>query len=84
VLKTLRETRNAVYYVLFNHQKHTGVKTAYIDEYSSLGSIRDLQRLATAAGIGVILRKIQSEIWVDPPLGWMIQQVVPQLLGKPS
>jgi REP element-mobilizing transposase RayT len=26
VLRTLHETRNAIHYVLFNHQKHTGLK----------------------------------------------------------
>src|SRR5690554_5748078 len=43
VLKTLRETKNAIHYVLFNHQKHTGLKRAYITPYSSLGFVTDLK-----------------------------------------
>src|SRR5205085_9764688 len=37
VMKTLRETRNALHYVLFNEQKHLKLKTAIINPYSSMG-----------------------------------------------
>lgn len=35
VLRTLKETRNAVFYVCFNKQKHENKKFSIIDDYSS-------------------------------------------------
>jgi hypothetical protein len=76
ILRTLRETRNAVNYVLFNEQKHSGLKTAHIDSYSSLGAVSDLQKLSNSANMRILLRKIQAAIPIDPPSGWMIRQVL--------
>lgn len=39
VLKSVKETKNAIRYVLFNQQKHEMKKTSYLDEYSSLLSL---------------------------------------------
>lgn len=39
VLRSLRETRNAVYYVLFNEQKHEKGRCSTLDGYSSLLSL---------------------------------------------
>jgi hypothetical protein len=80
VLKTLREVRNAVHYVLFNEQKHSGLKRAYVDSYSSLGLVKDLKALARNAGITVILRKMQQLNFLDEPRGWLIRQVLNQQL----
>lgn len=41
VLKTLRETKNAIHYVLFNRQKHERGAYTRIDEYSSLSSLEN-------------------------------------------
>lgn len=41
VLKSIRETRNAVQYVLFNQQKHEKGNSSSIDEFSSLLSLPD-------------------------------------------
>jgi REP element-mobilizing transposase RayT len=76
VLRTLRETRHAAYYVLFNQQKHCGLKTARIDVYSSLGTVRDLKKLAVDAGMSIRQAKLLPEIQVDAPSGWMIGQVL--------
>ncbi len=78
VLKTLRETRNAVHYVLFNQQKHHGLKKAYIDDFTPLGFVKDLKVLAKSAKMTVILRKIQKELYLDVPAGWMIRQILNQ------
>ncbi len=39
VLKGVRETKNAIYYVIFNQQKHENKKLSQIDEFSSLLSL---------------------------------------------
>jgi REP element-mobilizing transposase RayT len=78
VLKSLRETRNAVHYVLFNQQKHTGLKRAYVDEYSSLGAVKELQLLAKTARMTVVLSRIQQWPRLNPPMGWMIKRILNQ------
>lgn len=76
VLKTLRETRNAVHYVLFNHQKHRNLKKAYINDYSSLGFVKDLRGLAKSVKLTVVWRKIQELDFLDIPEGWMIKRIL--------
>jgi hypothetical protein len=75
VLKTLKETKNAVHYVLFNEQKHSGLKKAYVDGYSSLGVVSDLRRLAKEKRITVILRKISEIKFLDTPQGWALKKI---------
>ena len=77
VLKTLQETKNATHYVLFNEQKHSGLKRAYISDYSSLGWVRDLKSLAKSAKMTIILKKVQ-ENFLDCAQGWMIKKVLNQ------
>jgi REP element-mobilizing transposase RayT len=78
VLRTLRETRNAVHYVLFNQQKHSGLKRAHMDEYSSLGVVKDLRLLARAAKMTLIWKRIQQLPQLKAPEGWMLKQVLNQ------
>ena len=78
VLKTLRETRNAVHYVLFNEQKHSGLKQAHVNSFSSLGLVHGLRELAKAASMMVIVNRIQEDNFLDGPQGWMIKQVLNQ------
>jgi REP element-mobilizing transposase RayT len=78
VLKTLRETKNAVHYVLFNQQKHSGLKRAQIDEYSSLGLVQDLRALAKEVKMTIIYRKIHQIHLLDSAEGWMMKQVLNQ------
>jgi hypothetical protein len=75
VLRSLRETRNAVMYVLFNQQTHTGLKKAYVDSYSSLGWIYDLRKLAQLKKFTISLNKIPAFDFLDRPRGWMLGQV---------
>lgn len=76
VLKSLRATKNAIHYVLFNQQKHSGMKRAYVDSFSSLGAVKDLKDLARSAKMTVILSKIQEINFLDVAKGWMIRQVL--------
>lgn len=72
VLKNLRETKNAVHYVLFNEQKHSRLKKAYINQYSSLGKLQDLKQMAKEAKISIVMTKIDQLIQMDVPVGWML------------
>jgi hypothetical protein len=73
VLRGVRETKNAVHYVVFNQQKHTGMKKAYIDEYSSLGSIKDLGKLAKEARMAIMYRKMAPLSVLDAPISWLLR-----------
>ncbi|MFP5490366.1 MAG: hypothetical protein ACLGG0_02610 [Bacteriovoracia bacterium] len=75
VLRSIRETRNAVHYVLFNEQKHRGLKRAYVDGYSSLGVVKDLRMLAQEKKITVILRKMSEINFLDSPAGWVLKKI---------
>lgn len=74
VLKTKAETKNAIHYVLFNEQKHAGLKVARVDAYSSLGFVKDLKALAKRAGKTIVLGKKEEENFLDYPRGWMMRQ----------
>jgi REP element-mobilizing transposase RayT len=76
VLKTLQETKHAVHYVLFNRQKHMGLKKAYMDEFSSLGAVQELNLLAKSAKMTVIWNRILQLPRLNAPAGWMMKQVL--------
>lgn len=71
VLKTLRETRNAIQYVLFNSQKH-GSKQ--IDEYSSLlqlSNVKDLIRAYVKTNkITISVGRLEVK-WLDEPMSYL-------------
>ncbi|WP_408096839.1 hypothetical protein ACJVC5_17520 [Peredibacter sp. HCB2-198] len=71
VLKTLRETRNAIQYVLFNSQKH-GSKQ--MDEYSSilqLSNVKDLIRAYVKTNeITISVGRLEVR-WLDEPLSYL-------------
>lgn len=74
VLKSLRETKNAVHYVLFNEQKHANLKTAYIDEYSSLGLVADLKKISKESGFSIVLRRIRELPVLFEPKSWLLNR----------
>lgn len=76
ILKTLKETKNAIHYVLFNHQKHTGLKKAYVTDYSSLGVIADLRTLARFSNMTILLRGLKNINFLDGPQSWMAMKVL--------
>lgn len=65
VLKSIRETKNAVNYVLFNKQKHEKGRYSKVDEYSSLlsmdGAIGVIKKYARNNSI--TLHLLKSETW---------------------
>lgn len=74
-------SRTALHYVLFNQQKHSGMKKVYVDSFSSLGAIKDFKSLAKAAKMTVILSKIEEINFLTPHQGWMLKQVLNQQIG---
>ena len=81
VLRSLQETKNAARYVLFNEQKHAGLKRADINSYSSLGFVKNLKELAKSAEMLIVFKKIQETNFLDSPQGWMIRQILNQQIG---
>jgi REP element-mobilizing transposase RayT len=61
VLKTIRETKNAISYVLFNEQKHSGKKCIELDGYSSLHSL-DARALARKAKLTLVISRTKTDI----------------------
>jgi REP element-mobilizing transposase RayT len=61
VLKTVRETKNALTYVLFNQQKHEKGRYAKIDGYSSLLSLENalflIQKFAKTKKMSLMLER---------------------------
>lgn len=74
VLKSLRETKTAINYVLLNHQKHRNLKKAYINPYSSLGVVQDLRQLARETKFTIIWRKLKEVTSLDRPQSWVAQK----------
>jgi REP element-mobilizing transposase RayT len=62
VLKSLRETRNAIQYVLFNKQKHEKGTYSVIDEYSSVLSMLEMIK-EFAKKSRITLKMEKGEIW---------------------
>lgn len=81
VLKTIRETKNAVHYVLFNKQKHEKGTYSKIDEYSSLlsmnNSLKIIQNYAKSAKI--TLSNQRAAIWkMDSERSYLLKQSLPK------
>ncbi len=75
VLKTLRETKHAIHYVLFNEAKHKNLKRAYVDQYSSLGTAKELKLSAEQTKMSIIVRRIKEISFLDTG-GWMIKRIL--------
>ncbi len=76
VLRSVRETRNAVHYVLFNEQKHSGSKNVLIDEFTSLSflGITKVRELAKLKRWGLIWRDV---FWkMDECQTWLLRQAL--------
>ncbi len=78
VLKSIRETRNAIYYVLFNQQKHEKGISSTIDEYSSVLSVGygiDLVRIF--AKRSKMTLKIGHSKWdSDRTVSWLMKNAL--------
>ena len=60
LLKTIRETKNAIHYVLFNEQKHSGKKRIELDRYSSLHTL-EAKALARKAKLTLVMNRTHLE-----------------------
>ena len=77
VLKSIRETRNAVHYVLFNQQKHEKGTYSKIDEYSSLlsteAALELIKNYACKARMSLVLGR--GESWIpDKIKSYLLRQ----------
>ncbi len=84
VLKALRETRNAIHYVIFNQQKHEKKKFSNIDEYSSVlslpNALRIIKRFSQAAAM--ILKIKHIVIWnLDRGKSYLARTAETDLVG---
>lgn len=71
VLKSLRETKNAVEYVCFNKQKHEKKKSSILDDYSSLPTQEVIRHFARKHSMS--LRLCVTLKWQgDPPLSFIL------------
>lgn len=71
VLKSLRETKNAIEYVCFNKQKHENKKRSTLDDYSSIPESSIIRNFVRRSG--VILTLTSRENWRgDPPLSFLL------------
>ena len=71
VLRTLRETRNAIQYVIFNEARHSGRKTIKADLYTSLHL---LEAKSMARKFSIIAERIEKPFLLDQPLAWLSKQ----------
>jgi hypothetical protein len=81
VLKGLRETKNALYYVLFNQQKHERGISSKIDEYSSVLSLdRALVIIRKFAMEKKMVLKIGFQDWKGDQMGsYLLREATHQL-----
>ena len=84
VLKTLREAKHAIAYVLFNEQKHTKKKASKIDGYTSVLYLEDGLRLVRNFSkknrVTLRIEKIWEEFTLSKPSGYLISKGIKDLL----
>ena len=78
VLRSLKEAKNAIQYVLFNEQKHSGRKSIYLDGYSSIFML-DARKLAKKAKMTLILSKMKPENFLDQSSCYLSRNALIQL-----
>ena len=72
VLRSLRETRNAVFYVLFNQQRHEKGIYSVIDGYSSVLGRGDLIKKFLKIK-KMVLKVAREDTWKGPdPTSWLL------------
>lgn len=84
VLRALRETKNAIHYVIFNQQKHEKKKTSNIDEFSSIlslpNALKIIKRFSQAAAMTITIKHI--EIWnLDRGKSYLARTAETDLVG---
>ena len=80
VLKTLRETKNNINYVLFNEQKHTGKKVVTMDAYSSLHAL-DAKRIVRKLKMTLLMSREQIQFFIkDQEKSFIARKAYDQLI----
>lgn len=75
VLRSVRETRNAVFYVLFNQQKHQKGTYSKIDEFSSVLGMKNLIReFARRSKVTLEIRR--GEVWKGDEGNYLIKRAL--------
>lgn len=82
VLKSVRETRNAIHYVLFNQQKHEKGTYSEINSYSSLlcldGALKLVAQFATRHRLYLKIR--EKNDWVsDDPISYLLRRTLKEI-----
>lgn len=76
VLRTVRETRNAVLYVLFNRQKHEKGTYSRIDEYTSVLYLKDglklIREFVKKKKMTLKIERIENQFLLDPGKSWLL------------
>ncbi|WPU63824.1 hypothetical protein [Peredibacter starrii] len=74
VLKTLKETRNTIQYVLFNQQKHEKGTYSRMDDYSSLMQLKNALELIKCFSkknwITIEVGRLEVR-WLDEPMSYL-------------
>ncbi len=78
VLRTLREVRHALLYVLCNEQRHAGTRRLRADEYTSLSHFPRLALFARKMRL-TIIRGAPSPIEVDEGRSWLARRGLAEL-----
>jgi REP element-mobilizing transposase RayT len=80
VLRSLRETRNALHYVVFNHQKHTQSKILEIDEFTSLTSPKLAREYIKKHGLSLLWKKGNRPGDLDQGKSYFLLKIESQLI----
>jgi hypothetical protein len=84
VLKTFREVKNAVHYVLFNEQKHDSGICSTVSEYSSLLSLRNCMELIRKFAVKkkISLKIDKGEFWKsDEARSYLFRKMMEEMLS---
>ena len=81
VLRTLRETRNALHYVLFNEQRHTGVREITMTGFSSLHYHKEIKSIARQWGMKLHWVELKPRV-EDTSGGMILQRVLRELTSS--
>lgn len=70
VLRSVKETKNAFRYVIFNEAHHSRKKVVTADAYSSLHQL-NLKELAKQFKFSIVKKSSHREISLDQPTSWL-------------
>lgn len=78
VLRTLRETKNALHYVLFNKQKHEKGTCTSIDEYTSLLALNDALKWIRSFAVkrGILINVERCDWELDEGRSWLSKKAL--------